>query len=83
MTKRLLTCCKSDTDLTVVWTTFVLLMVCGLSLWQTPQPVKAAADPATTAVDISVLEAQKRFSAICDQMHPDAQAFIPRAAVVV
>lgn len=82
MTKRLQTFGKSYTNRTLVWTSFILLMVSGLSLWQTPPPLLAAADPATTAVDISVLEAQGRFSDIYDQMHPDAQAFIPRAAVV-
>lgn len=60
----------------------MLLVVFGLWALPTQQPVIAAADPATTAVDISVLESQGRFSDIYDQMHPDAQAFIPRAAVV-
>lgn len=82
MTKRHRMCCKTITNRTVVWTTFILLMICGAGLLQTPQSAKAAADPATTAVDISVLEAQGRFSDIYDHMHPDAQAFIPRAAVV-
>jgi len=60
----------------------MLLVVFGLWALPTQQPVIAAADPATTAIEISQLEAQGRFSDIYDQMHPDAQAFIPRAAVV-
>ncbi|HEV2074519.1 MAG TPA: hypothetical protein VGR29_12890 [Thermomicrobiales bacterium] len=37
---------------------------------------------ATAAYDISVLEAFSSYNAIYDRMHPDAQVFIPREAVV-
>lgn len=47
-----------------------------------PTANTSASDPASTAIDISVLESQGRFSRIYDQMHPDAQKIIPRSTVV-
>ena len=41
-----------------------------------------ATDAANRAVEISALEAARNFDAVYDLMHPDAQAIIPRAAVV-
>ncbi len=41
-----------------------------------------ASDAANRAVEISALEAARNFDAVYDLLHPDAQAFIPRAAVV-
>lgn len=43
---------------------------------------QSASDPAATAIKISVLESQGRFSRIYDQMHPEAQQLIPRSTVV-
>ena len=44
------------------------------------QELESAA--ANRAVEISALEAARNFDAVYDLMHPDAQAIIPRAAVV-
>jgi hypothetical protein len=41
-----------------------------------------ASDAANRAVEISTLEAARNFDAIYDLLHPDAQAIIPRSAVV-
>ena len=41
-----------------------------------------ASDAANRAVEISQLEAAEDFDAIYDLMHPNAQAIIPREAVV-
>jgi hypothetical protein len=60
----------------------VAILLAGIAARVLQAEVAAASDPATTAVDISVLESQGRFSDIYDQMHPDAQAIIPREAVV-
>ncbi|MDP9472849.1 MAG: hypothetical protein M3Q71_19670 [Chloroflexota bacterium] len=58
----------------------LLLLLGGL-----PHPAVAqdrAADAAAAAVDLSRLEAEGGYDALYDRMHPDAQAVVPRQAVV-
>lgn len=64
-----------------IWISIFLLSATLALMWPATS-LQAASDPAVTAVEISELEAQGRFSEIYDQMHPDARNFIPRAAVV-
>ncbi|MEJ7839418.1 MAG: hypothetical protein WKF81_11420, partial [Thermomicrobiales bacterium] len=64
-----------------IWICIFILSATLTLMWPATS-LQAASDPAVTAVEISELEAQGRFSEIYNQMHPDAQKFIPRSAVV-
>ena len=64
------------------WAICILVIFASLNFAGARDAVQAATDPATSAFEISQLEARGSFSEIYDQMHPDAQRLIPRSAVV-
>lgn len=66
----------------------VRVLTIAVLLTATCQPINAQQDPqdadaaAETARELSRLEAEGAFDTLYDRLHPDAQAIVPRAAVV-